>query len=70
MRRDAPLHEPLQELAVAIRGIGRHGLGLPSLPLGEAGNHVLCCHRLLTHAGRGRLHPHDYTAAIVDQVVS
>ncbi len=61
--------EPLQKLAIAVSGIGGHGLGLPSLPLGEASNHILCGHRLLAHAGRGRLYPYNYTAAVVDQVV-
>src|SRR5712692_9720222 len=53
VRRDATLHEPMQELAVAVSGIGGHGRGFPSLPLSEASNHVSCCHCLLAHAGRG-----------------
>src|SRR5713101_3126140 len=49
--------------------MGGHGHGLPSLPFGETSDHVLGGHRLLAHARRGRLHPHNHTTAIVHEIV-
>jgi hypothetical protein len=43
----------LQELSIAISGVGSHRFGLSSLPCRETGEHVLCRHRLLTHACGG-----------------
>src|SRR5215467_14779558 len=56
IRRDAPIHQPLQKLAVPIGGIGHQRLRLPALPCGETGEHILCRHSLLTHARCRRLH--------------
>src|SRR6478672_3279622 len=67
--RDAPIRQPLQELAVPVGRIGRHRFRLSSLPLSETGEHVLRGNGFLTHAcGRG-LHSHDHTTVIVHQIV-
>ena len=59
----------MQELAVPVCRIGRHRFRLSSLPLSETGEHVLRGNGFLTHARRGRLHAHNDTAVIVDEVV-
>src|SRR3979490_166239 len=69
VRRDLPVHQPLQKLAIAIARISSDGLRFPALPLGEASDHVLCGSRLLTQAGACRLHPHNDTAVVINQVV-
>jgi len=38
--RTLPVHQPLQQLSIAIAGIGGDGLQIPTLPLGEAGEHL------------------------------
>src|SRR2546429_9768707 len=48
----------------------RHYRGrFSSLVCGKTSDHVLGRHRLLAHARRRRLHPHDHTTVIVHQVV-
>jgi hypothetical protein len=34
-----------QELAVAVRGIGNHGIGIATLLFGETSDHIFCRHR-------------------------
>ena len=43
--------------------------GSSSLPSGEAIEHVLCGHRLLTHPGCRRLHSHNHATVVVHQIV-
>src|SRR5262252_4632900 len=66
---DATIQQPLQKVAVAVRGIGSHRRGLLPLPLAEASNHVLRSYRFLAKSSRGGLHSHDHTAVIVHQIV-
>src|SRR5439155_9843560 len=63
--RDAPIRQPLQELPVPVRRVGRYRFRLSSLPLREASEHVLRGHGFLTHARRRGLHSHDHTTVIV-----
>jgi hypothetical protein len=67
VRRDLPVHQPLQKLTIAIACIGSDGLPFPALPLGEASDHILCGPRLLTQASSCRLHACD-DAAVVEAV--
>src|SRR5215469_2371907 len=41
VRCNLPVHQPLQQLTVAIAGIGSDGLRILTLPLGEASDHLL-----------------------------
>jgi len=52
----------------AIARIGSDGLRLPALPLREASDHVLCGSRLLTQPSACRLHAHEDTAVVINQV--
>src|SRR5207237_6832019 len=61
--------EPLQHFPVAVWLIGCHPLWPPTKSLTVAIDHSACRRTLLTQAGGGRLHPHDHTAFIVDQIV-
>jgi len=56
VRSDAAIRQPLQELTIAVGRVGRHRFWGSSLLLGETGKHLLCGHRLLTHARRCGLH--------------
>src|SRR5258706_4226516 len=67
--RDAPIRQPLQELSVPVRRVGRYRFWLSSLPLREASEHVLRSHRFLTHPCCRRLYSHDDATVVVDQVV-
>src|SRR6058998_2399279 len=67
--RDAPIRQPLQELPVPVRRVGRYRFWLSSLPLREASEHVLRGHRFLTHPCCRRLYSHDYATVVVDQIV-
>src|ERR1700730_10673255 len=69
VRRDLPVHQPLQELTVAIARIGSDGLRFPALPLGEASDHVPGGPRLLTQASACCLDAHDDAAVVVNQVI-
>src|SRR5262249_27413765 len=69
IRDDAPIRQPLQKLSVPVGRVSRYRFGLSSLPLRKTGEHVLCGHRLLTHPGGRRLHPHDHATLVVDQIV-
>src|SRR5215469_18919641 len=40
VRRDLPVHQPLQQLAIAIAGIGSDGLRILTLPLREPSDHL------------------------------
>src|SRR5580700_6241744 len=62
---DAPIHQPLQELPVAVRRVCRHRFRRSALPFSEASDHVLSGHCLLAHPGRSPLHPYDHAAGIV-----
>src|SRR4029077_3598853 len=67
--RDTPIRQPLQELPVPVRRVGRNRFCLSSLPLGEASEHVLRGHRFLTHPCCRRLYSHDYATVVVDPIV-
>src|SRR5438128_4712218 len=61
--------EPLQQFPVAVGVIGRHPHRSPAVSFVVAIDHVSCRRTLLTQTGGRRLHPHDHTAFIVDQIV-
>jgi len=69
MRSDLPLSQPLQELPVPVRCVGRHRFWRSSLPLRETGQHVLRGHRFLAHTRRRGLHSYDHAVVIVHQIV-
>src|ERR1035437_1714150 len=69
VRSDVAVPQPLQKLPVAIGRVGRHRIGRPPLPSGEAIEHVLCGYGFLTHSGRCGLHAHDHAAVVVHQIV-
>jgi len=72
VRRDLPVHQPLQKLTIAIACIGSDGLRLPALPLDEASDHVLCGSRLLAQASAaaGAIHGFLEVRAEDGQVVA
>jgi hypothetical protein len=53
---DVALRQPLQQLSVPVRGVGRDRFWLSSLPSRKAGEHVLCSNCFLAHARCRRLH--------------
>jgi hypothetical protein len=59
----------MQKLPVAIGRVGRHRVRRPPLPSGEAIEHILRGHRLLTHSGGCGLHAYDHAAVVVHQIV-
>src|SRR2546422_10373217 len=66
---DASICQPLQELSVPVRRVGRDRFWLSSLPLREASEHILRGHRFLTHPCCRRLYSHDHATVVVDQIV-
>jgi hypothetical protein len=56
---DAPIRQPLQELPVPVGRVGRYRFWFSSLPLREAGEHVLRGDGFLAHARRRCLHSHN-----------
>src|SRR5262244_826031 len=64
-----PIRQPLQKLSVPIGGIGGHRFCLSSLPVREPCDHLLCRHRLLTHACGCGLHADDHATMVVHQIV-
>ena len=66
---DAPIRQPLQELPIPIRRVGRHRFWRSSLPLRETDEHVLRGHGFLTQARRRGLPSHNHAAVVIHQVV-
>jgi len=66
---DLSVHQPLQQLPIAIAGIGGDGLRTLALPLREPSDHLLSSSGFLAEASTGRLHADDDAAVIVDEVV-
>src|SRR5260370_2407372 len=69
VRCNLPVHQPLQNLTIAIACIGSDGLRFPFLPLCEACDHILRGSRFLAQASACRLHAHNDAAVVINQVV-
>ena len=66
---DVAIGQPLQELAVSNVVSAATDSGSRSCQAGEAGEHILRGHSLLTHARRRGLHSDNHTAVVIHQIV-
>jgi len=67
--RNLSVHQPLQQLTIAVAGIGNDGLRILTPPLAEASDHLLGSSGFLAEAGTRRLHADDDATVIIYQVV-